>query len=155
MTDIYGPIRKSPFSILFFLIPAGAILGIAVGLVVTESGSFAAVPYDGVVQVCAVLAAALLVWGGVFMSRAIITVTPDALVWPDGKTVNWTAVTKVEEGQTTATVASANTGARAVVHEVVRVYYDDNKMTKITTTWASVGPKVANDLIIAAFNASR
>lgn len=116
---------------------------------VADTGSFLAVPGDGVVQVSAVLALAILIWGAVFMSKPVITVTPDALVWPSGKTVSWTAVTKVDEGQTTATIASANEGARSVVHEVVRVYYGENEMIKIVTTWAAGGPKAANDLIIA------
>ena len=153
MNAPYGPIKKSPLSILFFLVPAVAIVAIALWLTMQDAKSLGSALGSPVVLICAALAIAALVWGGFFVVRPIVTLTENAIEWPDGRTLAWGAITKLEAGQFKANAPSGDSTS-ATVHEVMRVYHGDD-MHKIVTTWAAIGPQAANDRIMAAFNAKQ
>ncbi|WP_159453147.1 hypothetical protein [Pseudooctadecabacter jejudonensis] len=89
------------------------------------------------------------------MSRPIVTLTPDGVDWPNGRTLKWTQVTAVEAGQEITNAPSQSGATRQTVHEVTRLFHGDGEESKITTTWAAIGPQAANDRIAEAFAQSR
>ena len=150
----YGPLKKSPLALLFFIVPAFAMCGMALWLALEDAASLAAALTAPVFVICAILGAASLVWGAVFLSRPIVTLTPDAVVWPNGRRLPWSDVSAVGAGQSTTSVASTQSATRTVVHEVMRLSHGKDT-TKIVTTWAAVGPEAANNRIAAAFAQSK
>lgn len=142
-------------SLLFFVVPAAASVATGLFLGAQDSGSFVLALQSPTFLICAALGVAALIWGGVFVSRPIVTLTQDGVDWPNGRKVAWADVQSAVAGQTEATAMSANAPARSVVHEVVRLNRTDGEIVKIVTTWAAIGPEQANDQIIAAFDASR
>ncbi|WP_296420787.1 hypothetical protein [Pseudooctadecabacter sp.] len=155
MSDLYGPIKKSPMSLLLFAVPALAVVGIAVAISVPDAETFGAAFMTPTVFLSAVLAIAALIWGGIFISRPVITLTPEGVEWPDGRKLAWAQITAVDAGQEVTNAPSQNGGNRETVHEVTRLFHGDGDQSKITTTWAEIGPDAANDRIAAAFAHSR
>lgn len=107
------------------------------------------------VAISLVLAIAALVWGGVFMSRPIVMLTREGVERPDGRKLKWAQVTAVEAGEETTNAPSQSGANRQTVHEVTRLFYGDGEVSKITTTWAAIGPQAAGDRIAEAFAQSR
>ena len=137
---------------LIFAVPASAVFGISLGLVVQETGSFAVAFGTPTVMLMGVLALVILIWGVVFVARPVVTLTSDGLLWPNGRELLWADVEGIDVGQSTSTAVSVNLPARNVVHEVVNLRHKDGALTKIVTTWAADGFQFANDQIQAAFD---
>lgn len=155
MKPIFGPIQKSKLAILFFVVPAAAMLIVAVFLAAEDTGSFIAGLRSPTVAFCATLALGLVIWGVVFMSKPIVTLTADGVDFPNGRRLAWADIASLTAGQSTSTVVSANTPPRKVVHEVTRLHHHSGEVIKIPTTWAAIGPQPANERIKAAFDAAR
>lgn len=152
MNTPYGPIRKTPFSLLFFAVPALVIFGIALAMMAQQTGSITSALRSPTVLICGVLAVFALGWGCWFLSRPIVTLSTEMVTFPNGVSLKWSDIADVQAGKTTASVADADSGTSNVVHEVIRLHHGDN-VTKIVTTWAASGPEVANARIQAAFDA--
>lgn len=155
MADPYGSLKKSPLSLLLFVLPAVAIVGISGALALMEAETMSAAFGSPAVLVACGLAVLIVIWGGVYMSRPIVTLTKDGVEWPGGRTLLWSQIDRIDAGQEVTVAPTQNTGTRQTTHEVTRLFHGDEDMTKITTTLAADGPQAANARIAEAYARSQ
>lgn len=151
MNAEFGAIRKTVWAYLLFAIPAFAILAISIGLEVEGGVPFSEAFKSVGFGILGALVAVILAVGVWFILRPIMVLTPEGVRWPDGRTLLWSEITKIESAERKSTAVSDTTGARTVVHEIVRFHQIDGDVIEFVTTWASPGPQQAADRINACF----
>lgn len=155
MSAPYGPLKKSKLSLLLFVVPAAALVGVSVAIAMMDGLPLGEAIASPVVLVVAGLSALILIWGGIFMSRPIVTLTPEGVQWPNGRQLLWSEVESLDAGQEITNAPNQSSGARQTTHEVTRLFDGEGNMTKITTTLAAIGPEAANAQIADAYSLSR